>query len=225
MNRIKLLVVSLLLTVLSVATLQAGTFKTASFLNGQSILVTNLFQVTNLLSRINTVNTNIGGTIYTNSAGSRVIIGVGTNEYVNLLKTVPLWDISPVNVVRTNQAPGDIEVDGPYYNASIFIRLVGGSGANSAVSFRFIPVPSGFNPTTGKGPDFELQDTDSLVAADLQTISVTATTTTEVHSRTKLDLKKYLGCAGIMLVAVINADADASSSVTVLECTLNYFSP
>lgn len=225
MNKIKTITIGLL-AVVAATVVQAAPFRTASFFEGRSLVVSNLFQITNLVSRVNTVNTNIGGTIYTNQQGSRVIIGVGTNEFVNLLKTIPLWDFAmPIDVVRTNQAPGDIEVDGPYYNASIFIRLVGQSGANSAVQFRFIPVPSAYNPITGKGPDFTYEDIDSAVTADAFTISLTATTTTEVHSRTKLDMRRFAGCAGIMLQAVINGDADASSRVDVLECTLNYFSP
>lgn len=202
-------------------------FKSYSFLNCQSLQVSNTIQVTNLLSFNNTTQSNVTGTVFTNLAGSKVTSAPGTADFVNLLKIVPLWDTGGgmYTPIYTNQAPGATLMAGPYYNASIFIRLVGGSGANAAVTFRFTPVPSAYNPVTRAYPDWTQFGLDEGVAADVQTISVTATTTTEIKSRTLLDLSKFVGCAGIMCQLINNADTDASSAVQVLECSLNAFTP
>ncbi len=193
---------------------KAQDFRTFSFLNARSLQTTNTIGITNLATISTVTASNVTGTVYTNTAGTRVLTGPGTNEYVNLLKTINLWadrNGSALAPIYTNQAPGAAEMPNASY-ANIYIRIVGGSGANSAVTFGFVPVPSD-------------SGVDSNVAGDLITVAVTANTTTQVQSITRLDYRKVANCKGLMCKYITNGDGDASSGVTVLECSLNGFVP
>lgn len=203
-------------------TATAVTHRSPSFLapDVTSVQATNGIGVTNLYSALAVGTTNIMGIIYTNSAGSQQTTTNANNDFHNLLAdqvamfvdqlaqaTTPAYDST--NVLRA----------GPYYGA-IFIRLTGQSGANSAVTFRFRPVPYG-----GAGNSTSATGVEDTAAADDILISVTATTTTEVRSLTKLDAQKVIGCKGLRLVSITNADTDATSAVTVLDCRFVGFIP
>lgn len=200
------------LTAIGLLTLSASAVdhRATSFLNARSVTSTNAIGVTNLASVTAVASTNVVGLVYTNTAGTRVVAAAGNT--VNLLKTAPLW--SPGLVLTptyTNQAPGAARMPGPYIGG-IYIRMKGGSGANSAVTFVFAPV-------------FSDSGADATIAANLITVALTATTTTEVQSYTLVDWTKVIGAKGLMLRSITNADTDAASNVEVLECSLVGFVP
>lgn len=199
----------------------AQVFQSQSFLNAQSVAVTNTLGITNLTAIVDVLTqSNLVGTIYTNLAGTKVEV-TGTNDAtVNLCRTVNLWAdrnaafVYPIytnSVIDATTNMQAVQALGPY-SKNIYIRLVGASGANSAVTFIFAPVPS----STG------VEDT---TAAKKISIAVTATTTTQVQSTTLLDESALVGCKGLKLISITNGDTDASSRVTVLECSLNGFVP
>ena len=118
----------------------------------------------------------------------------------NLLQDVDLWvdregratPIFPQASITTNIIS----------YGQIGVKIVGGSGANSAVTFRFMPLLDGTNQST--------------TAGDLISVTATANTTTPVITYTPLQAQKVIGARRLRLVDISNADADASSSVQVL---------
>ncbi len=208
-------------------TLHAQNFESQSFLTVRSIAVTNTLCVTNLNSPINTYGTNNVGTIWTNLAGTRVVSG--TVSATNPITGAITYQGSGANLLRSIDLPpnrlgsypplqfatisGTIDtlvswVPSPF---NLNIRLVGQSGANSAVTFVFAPVCDGTN--------------ESGATADLFKVAVTANTTTAVTLNTNLPAYLWMGCKSLRLREVINADTDASSRVDVLGVTLNSWIP
>lgn len=202
----------------------AQNFITQSFINAQSLAVSNTICVTNLVS-LNGTGTNVNGTQWTNFAGTRVVAGptyvtnsitgaITTNaSKANLLREIELrpdrngnYDALTWVPVYTNVLDNWIPSK---YNLNI--RLTGQSGANSAVTFVFTPICDGTN--------------ESSAAADLWKVAVTATTTTPVVLNTNVPAYLWRGCKGIRLREIYNADTDASSRVDVLSCTLNSWTP
>jgi hypothetical protein len=181
-------------------------FKSQSFIaDGVSVLnVTNLLGVTNLQSI--SIQTNVAGTTWTNASGA--LVTHSTNDFTaikNLVKDVALWDPSPIYEAVTG-------VNATNSNfANIYIRLVGQSGANTACTFIFVPIFDGTN--------------ESLVAADALSIAVTSSGTTVVDLATKVPAYKWIGAQGLRLKSITHPDADASSRVSVLNCSLNGFVP
>ena len=198
-------------------TVGAQTFSSRSFLNCQSLQVTNGISVTNLASITSGYTTNQNLTVFTNFASVRIATTNGWYDGQNLLRTVPLWvdragsAITPIYTNVTTALGSAVKQPGPFFG-NIYIRVVGGTGANTATAFKFAPVPS----DTG---------VDDSVAGDLITVSVTPNGATQVQSLTPLDAQKLIGCKGLMLVSITAGDTDASSQVVVLECTLNGFTP
>jgi hypothetical protein len=177
----------------------------------RSLCVSNTINVTNLLST--TITTNAAGTIWTNYAGTRVIHSTSaTTGNKNLFRDVDLWAGSDGNAPHIyNADTANVNATNSILNANIFIRLVGGSGANSAVQFCLVPLPDGVH--------------ESTVTADRLLISVTANTTTEVTSITPIPAYKWPGVAKIRCKWVNNSDTDASSRVDILDFSLNGFIP
>lgn len=193
----------------------AQSFESQSFLNVTSLQVTNGIAVTNIYS-FGSTGSNTVGIVYTNRAGTASVITSTNAKSVKLLNDVSLW------ADRVGGIPGFTQPTinaSPYTNyqgnANIYIRLVGGSGANSAVTFSFAPIASGLGNS-----DLGYESTS------LFNVAVTATTTTEVRSLTPVPWATlWPGCKGVRLVRIVNADTDASSGVHVLECSLNGFLP
>ena len=183
----------------------AQNFLSQDFLNVRSVQVTNGIGATNLNS-FGVAATNFNGIVYTNLAGTRLETGT-TNNTFNLFKDAQLWadrNGRPFMGIETNNmvstSPG-----------SVFLKLVGGSGANAAVTFVFRPVVDGQN--------------ESTAAADTWSVALTATTTTPVTLRTNVPFYLWPGCKGLRLRSIVNGDTDASSGVFVQECSLNGFLP
>lgn len=186
-----------------------------SFIEARSIQVTNTMSITNLTALGVVQTTNVAGVVFTNLAGTRVLVAGGNYENYNLLKTVPVTptlDVPVAYALSSGSDTNETAQAGPYAG-NIYIRVIGGSGANTATSFVFAPVPN-----LARG-------VQSTAAGDLITVSVTPNTTTQVTSITKVDRQKLIGCEGLRLVSVTAGDTDANSQVVVLECTYNAFRP
>ena len=199
--------------ILGAATGLAQDFKSQSFLAVQTIAVTNLLGATNLLSPSNTYATNNAGTVWTNLAGTRVIVSGSTGAAVNLLKTLDLppdrnGNYSPLTWVPVYTNVLDNWIPSKF---NLSIRIKGQSGANSAVTFVFAPVCDG--------------SLENTATADLFKVAVTANTTSLVTLSTNLPSHIWMGCKSVRLREIVNADTDASSRVDVLSVTLNSWQP
>lgn len=185
----------------------AQNFTSQSFIANDITWLTvsnNVFGVTNLYSFVSR-GTNAQGLSYTNAAGSRVIIGPGTNDYKNLLTDqVALWADSLgrwyAPTIVSNQ---QIE---PYSQSpcSVTIRLVGkGSGAGNSICFNFVPVYDG------------TRTNESNQAAELWAVAVSANGTTPVVISTNVPLWKWPGSKGLRLREIY--DSDTSSEGTWIQ--------
>jgi len=192
-------------------TATAQNFESRSFLNAQSISITNGalgYGITNLNSAISS-GTNVYQIVFTNLSGNRVVITNGTSDKFNLLKTIPLTVDRNAAFVGTTLAT----------NANIFIRL-GNAGANAtnAVTFVFVAVPD-YNPLTGIGHE-------STAAADQWTITTVANTAYPQSFKIGFPYGQFVGCGGLMLKSVSSGAAIAAGSdVFLLECVMDSFVP
>lgn len=212
METLKKLAIGLLLGAAITFALPAATFTSQSFLASgiTSIALTNTISVTNLDS--GTIRSNVAGTIWTNTSGTMTVVtnNGSSTQTKNLLRDASLWvaaDGQPI-LNPVSDAAGIVTNSSM---ASFYIKLIGQSGANAAVTFIFVPLPDGVN--------------ESTVAGDAFSISVTATTTTAVDKTVWLPSWKWPGVGKVRLKSMTNADTDATSRVDVLECSLNGFIP
>lgn len=201
-------------------TANAVTHRSPSFFapDVTSVQATNGIGVTNLYSALAVGTTNVMGIIYTNAAGQQITTTNANADYHNLLADQVAMFVDQLAQATYPTYTSNILNSGPYFGA-IFIRLTGQSGANSAVTFRFRTIPYG-----GGGGATPIGVEDRVVGDEIL-ISVTAVTTTETHSLTKLDAQKLVGCRGLRLVSITNADTDATSAVTILDCRFVGFVP
>lgn len=182
-------------------------FKSQSFISSsiQSLSVSNTLGVTNLISA--TYHTNTAGTVWTNGAGENTVHSTNViTAYKNLLQDANMY---PFPVVYDS-----VSVSEPGTNstmANIYIRIVAQSGANTACTFIFVPLPDG--------------EHESTVAGDALAIAVTSAGATEVTSTTRVPAYKWSGSGKLRLKSITHPDADATSRVTVLNCSLNGFTP
>lgn len=189
----------------------AGQLMKYSFINPQAISLcvsNNSMGWTNLNSSGYT--TNSANIAWTNYTGTVLVTGTNTgNDSLNMLGTIPLWgDNTPwpwTAIALTNGYCTN------YSSMLLTIKLTGGSGANSAVSFRFVALGDGVN-----------ENTDST---HTYTAAVTANTTTPVVQSFYLPTSFTGGVPAIRLKSIDNADTDASSAVWVQSITLTGFSP
>lgn len=192
---------------------EAQQFHSISFLsaNISSLNVSNKLGITNLLSTALGVTTNAPGIVWTNSAN--VSNNVASADTTQFLQDIPLWSDRngqiPCVLVATNTGVYD---SGYLSGANLTISIaLGGSGANSAVNFVFVPVMDGAHESTTSG--------------DAWTVGVTASTTSRVTISTNAPLYKWPGCKALRLKTITNTDTDASSQVTLDTIVLNGFVP
>ncbi len=192
-----------------------------SFLNATSVSVSNLFQVTNLLAFNAHGGTNRFATYFTNLNG---VYSAATNYNngpalagLNLLKDANLWtdrngNYWPNGFNTFHQLSTNVVVN----PINLLLRVHGGAGANSTVTFLFAPV---WDET---GPDA----TDTYATtADHWSVAVTAAGTTPVILATNVPVWRWPGAKGLRLERIVNADTDADSLVWVTRCKLNGFRP
>lgn len=206
-----------LLVALSGLTATAQVHRAQSFFGAdvQTLIVTNTLGITNIQSTAYTLVTNIHGLSYTNLSGALTIVGKN-QESQNLLGDVSLWtdrNSTFAYPVYALTAGTNATVQSGPFIGSIYIRQTGGSGANTATTYVFAPVP---NSDSNK---------ESTASGDLITITVTPAGATQVTSITPISVMDVIGCEKLRLVKVYAGDTDASSEINVLECTFNGFVP
>lgn len=206
--------VGLLALGLGVSAAQAQVeWKSFSFIpeNITSLLVSNTLAVTNL-STASAQTTNANGTVYTNTAGVRVILNA--NQTTKLLQDVPLWSL------RDGGPAWESSTNGVNYiqsYAQVSVSTVSGSGANAALSFVVTPI-YGNSRRTGKS--FE-----ATVSTEEWTFAFTPTASSSQTFTTNAPLYRWPGAKGLRLRRVINADTDASSDVWLQDISLNGYVP
>jgi hypothetical protein len=95
--------------------------------------------------------------------------------------------------------------------------LKGGSGANAAVTFTFVPIYDGKDGSEAETP---------LVGTGFNwSFAVTANTTASVTVATNAPMWKWPGARKLRLLSIVNADTDASSEVWIDRCSFNGFVP
>lgn len=201
---------SILLLVGSTFSIFGQQFKFQSFLNEFSLTVSNTFAFTNL-SSIGVLTTNVTGAIYTNFQGTRVIC---TNaDTHNSFVDIPLWTDRNGNWPAVQYTPMYTNVVATYqdYPQSVYVKLIGQSGANSAVTFVAFPIV--FDDKTGTTKEIN-------AAGTTWTFAVTANTTTPVTLLTNVPAHLWRGAQGIRINRVVNGDVDATSNATILDLAL-----
>lgn len=198
-------------------------FKYQSFLNESALTITNTIQATNLAS-IGATTTNVVGLIITNFQGTRVIAAAGDTH--NAFLDVQLWG------ERNSGTP-------PFYFAtgtnvlqnwipspqSVYVKLVGQSGANSAVTFVIYPIVEDISLTVGGTNSIIAGIKEINAAANTWTFAVTANTTTPVTLITNVPANLFIGAKGLRMNRIVNGDTDATSNVTIQDCALVGFMP
>ncbi len=176
-----------------------------------SITLTNLKQYTNIFSpNLATVTTNVVGLTYTNLIGSQVVVAAGDSTALTV--DVPLWSDRNGNVPMTSLVDSTNFVGVARSAMTINVHILsGGSGANSAVNFTFVPLPDGVH--------------ESTLTSDRFIFAVTANTTSEVDISTNCPMWNWAGYKTLRLKTAVNTDTDASSQVVVDSITLNGFVP
>jgi hypothetical protein len=126
----------------------------------------------------------------------------------NLLRDLPLPPLANGGPIYPAFATGTnvLETIQPATH-NLSVSLVGGSGANAAVTFVVVPVPNGRHESTAAGDAFSF--------------AVTATTTTPLTMMTNLPTWRWPGVQAVRIKTVTNADTDASSGVALLDVSLN----
>lgn len=228
MTNMKKLILALVATIATVLSATAQDHFTRSFiapsvysLNVSNGIqgITNLNSTSTLLGSVGGGGTNVWGCVFTNGLGNRVMV---TNyaditntpltfESFNLLQDVSLWpDRNGSGTILHPGGAPSVYTTNTYF--SIFIRLVGQSGANAAVNFVFSALPDGVNECTTGG-------------SHIFTVGVTANTTTPVTIMTNFPANYFVGAKKLRLRSIANADTDATSTVTVLNCAVVGFQP
>lgn len=216
MKKIKFTFIALVLVLIAMLAIpaQAQAFKSQSFLNVQSVQLTNTINPTNLFTTT-TVGTNWPGLKFTNQ-NTAVEISA-TNRAVNRVnpfKDVDLWALRdgswPVMQISTN---GLLNFHPSYANISV--GVVGGSGANTAIPISIVPIWNGD----------ERNAREATAAGDEWRFAVTPNGATAVQISTNVPLFRWLGAKGLRVRWAVNSDADASSAVTLYDLSLNGFVP
>lgn len=195
-----------------------------SFLNEASLTVTNTIQATNLAG-IGATTTNVVGLIWTNQAGTRVIAAAGDthNPFVDCQiwpNSQGSWPAISYTPMYTN-SPATWQ-DSPF---SIYLKLIGQSGANSTVTFVAYPIVQDTSgpATSSAGPAGVTKEINATATS--WTFSVTANTTTPVTLLTNAPTYLWRGASGIRINRVVNGDTDATSNVTIQDLALVGFRP
>lgn len=214
-----------LLAVLGLASVaSAQNHVSQSFLNVQSLNVSNLLAITNLTftpAWTTSPATNRVGLQWTNLSSTRVIVTASSTtdsaSTFNTLKDVSLWSdrngqgYVPFGAYQSN---GNTATNAnPVGPATLFIRLFGqAAAANSAVTFTFCPVWD----DVGTSPNATTDD---------WAVALTASGTSFVTLATNVPMYRWPGAKGLKLKTIVNGDTDADSRVTVDRLSINGYRP
>jgi hypothetical protein len=191
---------------------QAQNHTDASFLNVKSLQMSNNTSV--VFSNIATFSgmSNVFGLVYTNLSGTRVRI-TNAADYTKLAKDVPLW------FDRDGNAPVKYIPDPLIATSTNFLNItggtlvgkfIGGSAANSAVTFVFRPV-------WYDGNQFLATTHDWSVAVTAASGVVTFATNAPMY--------RWPGAKYLRLISIIDADTDGAGQVELVDLHLVGFVP
>lgn len=203
----KLIMIGLLLgaTAVSQAQVAARSYKFLSS-NIQSVLVTNTFAISNVLSSAN-LSTNKVGTIWTNTYGVGTVAAAG--DTTKLLSDVPLWSLRNGEgawpVVTTNIS----SVYPPSY-ATFAATIRAQSGAGAALTFTVVPL---------------FGNAEATSAINHWTFSMTPVASTTVVLTTNVPMYQWPGATALRIRRIVNEDTDATSAVVVSDISLNGYVP
>ena len=203
-----------LILALSTLGASAQTHISQSFLNVKSLQVSNVAAVSNLV--LSAGMSNIFGGRWTNNAGTAVNVTNAGNT-VKLLNDVRLWADRDGNVPirQVNSVPGT--QTNYMYVAPFTIsgKLIGGSGANSAVTFVVTPfwkdVPDDGSTFVATTHDF--------------TFAVTAASGVVTFATNVVSAVNWAGAKGCRIRSIVNGDTDFTGGVYITDLDLTGFRP
>ncbi len=186
-----------------------------SFLDSKisSLQVSNVAAISNLVMFPGM--SNIFGGRWTNSAGTAVNVTTAGNT-VRLLSDVALTSDREGNIPlrQIYSVPG---TQTNYVNISPFTisgRLIGGAGANSAVTFVFTPYWK------------DRPDNGSTFVATTHDFSYAVTAASGVVTfATNVALPHWSGAKGVRVRSIVNADTDFTGGVYITDLDLSYWRP
>lgn len=185
-----------------------------SFLNGvRSIQVSNVNAISNLV--LYPGMTNIYGTVYTNGSGTRVTI-TNAGDTTALIKAVDLFPDrnGALPFYQFNSVPGTQTNYQQLSHLTLVGKILGGAGANSAVTFTF--TPKWKDEVSGEQP-FTATTHDWAVAVTAASGVVTFATNAPLHL--------WPGAKGLYLRSVVNADTDFTGNIFIQQLDLVGFRP
>lgn len=207
------LILSFVLAMVSLS-VSAQTHISQSFLNVKSLQVSNVAAVSNLVMWPGM--SNIFGGRWTNNAGTAVNVTAAGNT-TKLLKDVSLWsDRDGAWPIRQFASVPGTQTN--YLTVSPFTisgKLIGGAGANSAVTFVVTPywkdVPDDGSTFVATTHDFSFAVTAASGVVTFATNIVTAV--------------NWAGAKGCRVRSIVNADTDYTGGVYITDLDLTGFRP
>lgn len=185
-----------------------------SFLNVKSLQVSNVAAISNITMFAGM--TNIFGTRWTNNAGTAVLVTNAGNT-AKLVRDVQLWSDRNGNIPLTQiySVPG---TQTNFLNISPFTisgKLIGGSGANAAITFVVTPfwkdIPDDGSTFIATTHDF--------------TFAVTSASGVVTFSTNVVSAVNWAGAKGARIRSIVNADTDYTGGITITDLDLTGFRP
>jgi hypothetical protein len=187
----------------------------------QNMLLCNALCVTNGIGFTNfsfygTSGSNQVGLVFTNLSATKTVVSSTSASKTPLTRDVVLFPdraggYPPLTWITDTNGTSIGTHAWQKSPLSMFIRVVGGSGANTATSFRFAPVCDGVNPSTAAG--------------DIWTVAVTPSGATPVTVITNVPLYKWNGCIALRVMDITAGDTDPASRVDVIALSVNGWQP
>jgi hypothetical protein len=192
----------------------AASHQDMSFLNVQSLQVSNVAAITNHI--MYPLMTNIIGTTWTNNSGTLVTVTNAGNTAM-LVKDVPLWSDQNgrTPILQIQSVPGSLTNYANISPATISGKILGGAAANSAVTFVFTPIWK--DPRNTEGIPFIATTHDWSFAVTGASGTVTFATNAPIYL--------WPGAWGMRVRSIVNADTDFTGNVWIQELDLSGFKP
>jgi hypothetical protein len=203
-----------LVLALATFTASAQTHISQSFLNVKSLQVSNVAAISNITMFAGM--SNIFGGRWTNNAGTAVNVTNAGNT-VKLLRDVQLWADRDGNwpIRQIYSVPG---TQTNYLNISPFTisgKLIGGAGANSAVTFVLTPYWK------------DIPDDGSTFIATTHDFSfaVTAASGVVTFATNIVNAGNWAGAKGVRVRSIVNGDTDYTGGVYITDLDLTGYRP
>lgn len=167
-------------------------------------------------------------TLWTNAAGAQILVpGLTTTDtYTNAARFNVFKDVTfasgrdgwPLIQQFAGSAPGGSASNFTTFSANtLYLKVRGESGANSAVTFVFSPV------WDGEGGSASINA--PAITGDDWSVAVTAVTAATTTLATNVPMWRWPGAKGLRLSKVTNADTDGGAYAWLQEVKLLHFRP